>query len=76
MEAVADRLDLTGRSDQFIFQVACTEERAVITYNVKDLSRLATQRLAQGGAHSGLILLPTSRTCARPSRYWPTASPN
>ena len=31
MEAVADRPDLVGRSDMVIFEVACTEDRAVIT---------------------------------------------
>jgi hypothetical protein len=65
VEAVADRPDLAGRSDQFIFGVACTEERAVITNNIKDFRPLAAQWLAQGRVHAGLALLPSSRTRTR-----------
>lgn len=65
VDAVADRPDLVGRSDQFIFEVACTEDRAVITNNIKDFRPLAAQWLAQGRVHAGLILLPSSRTRTR-----------
>jgi hypothetical protein len=65
VEAVAERPDLIGRSDAFIFEVACSEDRAVITNNVKDFRPLAAQWLAQGRVHAGLILLPSSRTRTR-----------
>lgn len=65
VDAVAERADLAGRSDLFVFEVACSEGRAVITNNVKDFRPLAAQRLAQGRVHAGLILLPSSRTRTR-----------
>jgi hypothetical protein len=65
VDAVADRPDLIGRSDRFIFEVACSEDRAVITNNIKDFRPLAAQWLAQGRVHAGLILLPSSRTRTR-----------
>ena len=65
VEAVADRPDLAGRSDMVIFEVACREDRAVITNNIKDFRPLAAQWLAQGRVHGGLILLPSARTRTR-----------
>lgn len=62
---MADRPDLVGRSDLVIFQVACSEDRAVITNNIRDFRPLAAQWLAQGHVHAGLILLPSSRTRTR-----------
>jgi predicted nuclease of predicted toxin-antitoxin system len=63
--AVAERDDLVGSSDTIVLEVAVTEERAVITNNVKDFRPLAAQRLAQGRTHAGLILLPSKRTRSR-----------
>jgi hypothetical protein len=63
--AVADRDDLVGRSDRLIFEVASSEDRAVVTNNIKDFRPLATEWLAHGRTHSGLILLPSSRTRTR-----------
>jgi predicted nuclease of predicted toxin-antitoxin system len=63
--AVADRPDLAGRSDMLIFEVACREDRAVITNNIKDFRPLAALWLSQGRAHAGLILLPSARTRTR-----------
>ena len=65
VEAVADRPDLVGRSDAFIFKAACIENRAVITNNIKDFRPIAAQWLAQGRVHAGLILLPSSRARTR-----------
>ena len=65
VEAVVDRPDLIGRIDMFILEVACSEDRAVITNNIKDFRRLSAQWLAQGRVHAGLILLPSSRTRTR-----------
>ncbi|HXB50528.1 MAG TPA: DUF5615 family PIN-like protein [Streptosporangiaceae bacterium] len=65
VDAVADRADLTGRSDRVIFEVATSEGRAVVTNNVKDFRPLAAEWLAQGRLHAGLILLPSTRTRTR-----------
>ena len=65
VDAVADREDLAGRSDRIIFEVACSEVRAVVTNNIKDFRPLAAEWLAQGRVHAGLILLPSTRTRTR-----------
>ena len=65
VDAVADREDLVGRSDRIIFEVACTEGRAVVTNNIKDFRPLAAEWLAQGRVHAGLIMLPSTRTRTR-----------
>ena len=65
VDAVADREDLVGLSDRFILEAACREGRAVVTNNIKDFRPLAAEWLAQGKVHSGLILLPSTRTRSR-----------
>jgi hypothetical protein len=65
VQAIAERPDLTGRSERIIFEVAGSEGRAVITNNVKDFRPLAAEWLAQGRVHAGLILLPSARTRTR-----------
>lgn len=68
VDAVAGRPDLVGRSDTFIFEAACSENRAVITNNIKDFRPIAAQWLAQGRVHAGLILVPSSRTRTRDAK--------
>lgn len=63
--AVGERDNLVGSSDRVVLEVAAVEKRAVITNNVKDFRPLAAGRLAQGGSHAGLILLPSKRTRTR-----------
>lgn len=63
--AAADRTDLVGCSDRTLLEVASSELRAVVTNNIKDFRPLATERLARGLSHAGLILLPSSRTRTR-----------
>ena len=63
--AAADRADLVGCSDRVILEIASSEQRAVVTNNIKDFRPLAAERLARGQAHGGLILLPSSRTRTR-----------
>ena len=65
VDAVASREDLAGRSDRVIFEVACGENRAVVTNNIKDFRPLAAEWLAQGKVHAGLVLLPSTRTRTR-----------
>jgi len=63
--AVADRPDLLAHSDRAILETATNELRAVVTNNIKDFRPLASERLARGQTHSGLILLPSTRTRTR-----------
>lgn len=63
--AVAERNDLIGSSDRVVLEVARSEDRTVITNNIKDFRPLAAERLAQGLTHAGLILVPSSRTRTR-----------
>src|SRR5258708_25239162 len=65
VDAVAGREDLVGRSDRIIFEVACSEGRAVVTNNIQDFRPLAAEWLAQGMVHAGLILLPSTRKLTR-----------
>jgi predicted nuclease of predicted toxin-antitoxin system len=65
VDAVADREDLAGCNDRIFFQVACGEDGAVVTNNIKDFRPLAAEWLAQGRVHAGLILLPSTRTRTR-----------
>src|SRR2546430_14371570 len=56
VQAVADRLDLRGRSDVVISAAGQTEGRAIVTKDVAGFRRLANQRLADGEPFAGLIL--------------------
>jgi predicted nuclease of predicted toxin-antitoxin system len=64
---VVERVDLVGRVDSTIFEVATGEGRAVVTNNIKDFRPLAAERLAQGRSHGGLILVPSTRSRTRAS---------
>lgn len=63
--AVADRDDLLGCSDRTVFETATSEDRALVTNNIKDFRPLAAEWLARGRIHPGLILLPSARTRTR-----------
>lgn len=65
VDAVVDRPDLVGRSDRIILEAASSELRAVVTNNVKDFRPLASEWLAHGRIHAGLILLPATHTRTR-----------
>lgn len=63
--AVGERDDLTGRSDGQVVEAAAAERRAAVTSNVKDFRPIVAARLAAGGAHAGLILVPSRRSRTR-----------
>lgn len=63
--AVAERDELIGSSDAILLEVATSEERAVITNNIKDFRPLAAEFLARGREHAGLILVPSTRARTR-----------
>ena len=57
-----ERPDLEGTSDEGIMEAAHAEQRAVVTNNIKDHRPIAASRHAADKGHSGLILLPASRS--------------
>ncbi len=65
VEAVSERMEMRGLRDEQIAEVAAGEGRAVVTNNIKDYRPIAAGRLAQGKGHSGLILLPSTRSRSR-----------
>jgi hypothetical protein len=63
---VVERPDLAGRSDAELLALMATEERALVTNNVDDFTRLVGQALAGGGSYAGVVFtsdrsLPRSR---------------
>jgi predicted nuclease of predicted toxin-antitoxin system len=54
--AVAERLDLRGQPDEFIFDTAQAEGWTLLTENVADYLPLAATHLERGQAYAGLIL--------------------
>lgn len=54
--AVLEREDLVHAQDEAVFEAARREGRAVFTENVGDYVPLASDRLARGKDHSGLLL--------------------
>jgi Domain of unknown function (DUF5615) len=61
VEAVTERSELIGASDERLIEQATLEDRAVITNNIRHFRPIAAQRPAQGKQHAGLILLPSNR---------------
>lgn len=61
VDAVTERPELIGASDEHLMEQAMQEDRAVITNNLRHFRPIAAHRLAQGRQHAGLILLPSNR---------------
>jgi hypothetical protein len=61
VDAVTERPELTGASDERLMEQATQEDRSIITNNLRHFRPIAAQRLAQGKRHAGLILLPSGR---------------
>lgn len=51
---------LAGAADDVLFEVAATEERVVVTANIRDFVPLASRYISGGQDHAGLILIPAS----------------
>lgn len=58
--AVAERPGLVGLEDQQIWSIAISEDRAVVTVDVRDYSVLARLTAAAGHSHPGLVLVASS----------------
>ncbi len=67
VEAVGERPWMRGQSlsDDQVMVTAASEDRAVVTNNIKDYRPLAARRVAGGQGHWGLILLPSTRSRSR-----------
>ncbi len=63
---VAER-GLAGRSDPDVLASATTEGYVLLTENVADFARIATERLTAGGHHPGVLIALSSRFSRRPS---------
>jgi len=61
-DAVTERAELRALADADLFALAQTEQRAVVTEDIADLSIVADDHDQRGQAHHGLIF-------ADPSRY-------
>lgn len=57
VRAADEERELDGWEDQQLLELAATERRIIVTFNVKDFARLATQWAAAGTAHAGILLV-------------------
>jgi len=60
-DAVVERAELRGLADTDIFALAQTEQRAVVTENIRDFSGIATDYDQRGQAHFGVVLVDRGR---------------
>lgn len=63
---VAD-LGLAGRSDSDVLAGAVAGGYVLLTENVADFARIATEHLITGGHHQGVLIALSSRFSRRPS---------
>jgi len=60
-------LGLAGGSDPDVFAVAVAQERALLTENVADFTRISAEHLSAGRHHSGVLIALSSRFSRRPA---------
>lgn len=60
-------LGLAGGSDPEVFAVAAVQERALLTENVADFTRISAEHLTAGQHHPGVLIALSSRFSRRPS---------
>lgn len=65
--ATVAELGLAGSSDPAVLDAAVNHDRAVLTENVADFTRIAAEYLEAGHHHPGLIIALSSRFSRRPS---------
>lgn len=66
VEAVCERADLRGVTDQELFEYAQSCARTVVTYNRDDFLAVDGRWRSQGVIHSGIVIL-------NPRRFSPSA---
>ena len=57
VRAADEERELDGWEDERLLELATTERRIMVTFNVKDFARLATEWAAAGRPHAGLLLI-------------------
>lgn len=60
-------LGLAGSSDPDVFAQAVAQDRALLTENVADFTRISAECLTAGEHHPGLLIALSSRFSRRPS---------
>ncbi|HZQ84766.1 MAG TPA: DUF5615 family PIN-like protein [Acidimicrobiales bacterium] len=65
--STAAELGLAGRSDLELFTAAVAGELVVLTENVADFARIATEHVLAGGDHPGVLIALSSRFSRRPA---------
>ncbi|MGH2364866.1 MAG: DUF5615 family PIN-like protein [Chloroflexota bacterium] len=63
----AAELKLAGRSDAEVLATAVADGYVLLTENVADFARLASERLTAGRHHPGVVIALSSRFSRRPS---------
>lgn len=63
--ATAAELGLAGRSDLDVLAAAAADGHVLLTENVADLARIATDQLTAGGHHPGVLIALSSRFSRR-----------
>ena len=61
VEAVCERRELRGLSDEELFRHAKTAERSVVTYNRDDFLELDRRLRGHGHTHRGIVILNPRR---------------
>jgi predicted nuclease of predicted toxin-antitoxin system len=64
--ATVDELGLAGRSDLDVLAAAAEDGYVLLTENVADFARIATEHLTAGGHHPGVLIALSSRFSRRP----------
>lgn len=67
--ATVTELGMAGRSDADVFAAAVDGAYALLTENVSDFARLASEHVAAGRHHFGLLIALSSRFSRRPAGY-------
>jgi hypothetical protein len=57
VRAADEERDLDGWEDERLLELAATERRVMVTFNVNDVARLATEWAAAGTQHAGILLI-------------------
>lgn len=57
MRAADEQRELDGWEDERLLELATAEGRIMVTFNVKDFARLATEWAAAGTSHAGCLMV-------------------
>jgi hypothetical protein len=57
VRAADEERDLDGSDDEALLELATSEQRVMVTFNVRDFARLVGEWAAGGKAHAGCLLI-------------------